>query len=51
MKKHEVQVDDLYALMKPRQGEFQANDDVHFSGAGSALIAGQVAKAILEELD
>ncbi len=51
MKKHKVQVNDLYALMKPRQSEFQANNDVHFSAAGSGLIAGQVAKVILEELN
>jgi acyl-CoA thioesterase-1 len=50
MKKHNVQVNDLYALLKPRRSEFQADDDVHFSGGGSALMAGQVADCILKNL-
>ena len=50
MKKHGVQVNDLYTLLKPRRSEFQPVDNVHFSPAGSALMAGQVAKVILEEL-
>ena len=50
MKKHDVQVDDLYALMKPRQKEFQKDDNVHFSAAGSALMAKQVADCILKSL-
>jgi len=50
MKKYEVQVDDLYALLKPRRSEFQANDNVHFSGGGSALMAKQVADCILKNL-
>jgi hypothetical protein len=51
MKKHGVQVDDLYALMKPRRSEFQADDNVHFSPAGSNLMAQQVADCILKSLD
>jgi hypothetical protein len=51
MKKHAVQVDDLYALLKPRRSEFQSDDNVHFSGGGSALMAKQVAECILQNLD
>ncbi len=50
MKKHGVAVNDLYAVLKPRRSEFQADDNVHFSGAGSGLMAQQVAKVILQEL-
>jgi uncharacterized protein len=50
MKKYDVQINDLYALLKPRQSEFQAEDNVHFSGGGSALMAQQVADAILKSL-
>ena len=51
MKKHEVQVDDLYALMKPRRSEFQSDDNVHFSGGGSALMATQVADSISKSIE
>lgn len=51
MKKHGVRVNDLHALMKPRRSEFQADDNVHFSPAGSALLAKQVAECILKHLD
>lgn len=50
MKKHDVQVNDLYALLKPRLGEFQAEDNVHFSQAASGLMAKQVADCILKNL-
>ncbi len=50
MKKHGVTVNDLYTLLKPRRSEFQADDNVHFSGAGSALMAKQVAEKISELL-
>ncbi len=50
MKKHEVQVDDLYALLKPHQSEFQKDDNVHFSQAASGLMAKQVADCILKNL-
>jgi len=50
MKKHEVQVDDLYALLKPRRSEFQKDDNVHFSSGGSALMAKQVADCIMKKL-
>ena len=48
MKKHDVQVNDLYKLLKPRRSEFQADDNVHFSGGGSALMANQVADCIMK---
>jgi hypothetical protein len=51
MKKHEVQVDDLYALLKPRRSELQKDDNVHFSAEGSGLMAKQVAGCILAALD
>jgi acyl-CoA thioesterase-1 len=51
MKKHEVPVNDLYALMKPRRSEFQADDNVHFSPAGSTLLAQKVADSIMKSLD
>lgn len=51
MKKYDVQVDDLYALMKPRLSEFQATDNVHFSGAGYQLMAKQVVESITQALN
>jgi lysophospholipase L1-like esterase len=50
MKKYEVQVDDLYGLLKPRRSEFQSDDNVHFSAGGTALMAKQVADCILKNL-
>lgn len=50
MNKHDVEVDDLYALLKPRRSEFQKDNDVHFSGGGYALLAKQVADCILQNL-
>jgi len=50
MKKHDVQVNDLYALIKPHRSEFQKDDDVHFSGEGYGLMAKQVADSILQNL-
>lgn len=50
MKKHGVAINDLYALMKPRRGEFQADDNVHFSSSGSALMGRQVADSIMKVL-
>jgi len=48
MKRHEVLVDDLYTLLKPRQSELQAPDNVHFSQAASGLMAKQVGDCILK---
>jgi len=50
MKKHEVAVDDLYSLLKPRQSELQKEDNVHFSQAASYLMGKQVADCILKNL-
>ena len=50
MKKYEVQVDDLYTLLKPRRSELQKDDNVHFSAEGSSLMAKQVADCILKNL-
>jgi acyl-CoA thioesterase-1 len=51
MKKHGVAVNDLYTLLKPRRSEFQADDNVHFSAAGSGLMARQVAEVTLKQLE
>ncbi len=52
MTKHKVTVNDLYALMLPDLKKHQNGpDNVHFSGAGYGLLAQQVAKAILQQLD
>jgi acyl-CoA thioesterase-1 len=50
MKKHGVQVNDLYAAIKPQQEKFQAADNVHFSGAGYGLLGKQVADTIAASL-
>ncbi len=46
MKKHGIEVNDLHALIKPRQAELQKSNNVHFSGAGYNLMARQVADRI-----
>jgi hypothetical protein len=50
MKKRGVKVNDLFTLLKPRRSEFQADDNVHFSGKASALMADQIADCILKSL-
>ena len=50
MKKHGVQVNDLYALIKPQQEKVQGADNVHFSGAGYGMLAKQVAETIAASL-
>jgi len=45
-----VQVNDLYALLKPRRSEFQGDNDVHFRGGANVLMAKQVADCILQNL-
>ena len=50
MKKHGVQVNDLYALIKPQQEKVQGADNVHFSGAGYGLLGKQVADTIAASL-
>jgi arylsulfatase A-like enzyme/lysophospholipase L1-like esterase len=52
MKKHQVAVNDLYALMLPDLKKFQLGpDNVHFNEAGCEKLAQQVAKVILQQLD
>jgi acyl-CoA thioesterase-1 len=50
MQKHGIQVNDLYAAIKPQQEKFQAADNVHFSGAGYGLLGRQVANTIAASL-
>jgi len=51
MKKHGVIINDLYSFAMPRLGEIQRPQNVHFTEAGSELLAEQVAKGILKALD
>jgi hypothetical protein len=51
MKKHNIQVNDLYSFMKPKMKDYSiAPNDVHFNKAGSKALAEQVAAAIKKEL-
>jgi len=51
MKEHGVMIDDLYSFSLPRLGEIQRPQNVHFTEAGSQLLAEQVANSILKALD
>jgi acyl-CoA thioesterase-1 len=52
MKRHNVAVNDLYALMLPDLKKYQNGpENVHYNGAGCGRLAQQVAKTILKELD
>jgi acyl-CoA thioesterase I len=51
MKKHDIAIDDLYSLALPRVSEIQRPKNVHFTEAGSQLLAKQVANSILKALD
>ncbi len=46
MQRHGVETNDLYTLAKQRQGEIQRPADVHFTPAGSGVLAEQVAQSI-----
>jgi acyl-CoA thioesterase-1 len=46
MKKHRVQVNDLYAFALPRLESIQRPRNVHFTDEGSRLLAQQVAESI-----
>ncbi len=48
MKKHGVTINDLYSFALPRLGEIQRPQNVHFTEAGSQLLAEQVANSILK---
>ena len=52
MKKHNVQVNDLHALMLPELKKYSPEpDNVHFTAAGYQKLGKQVADAILQQLD
>ena len=51
MAAHGIRVDDLYALIVPRESELQLPRNVHFTAAGSAVMASQVAQIITSELE
>jgi len=47
MKKHEVEVNDLHAFMKPQLNKYAiADNNVHFTQLGNRKLGEQVAKAI-----
>ncbi|MCD6346949.1 MAG: SGNH/GDSL hydrolase family protein [Bacteroidales bacterium] len=51
MKKHKIQVNDLYQAIKPRQSEFAIGDnDVHFTSEGYQYLAEKVAEEIRKKL-
>lgn len=50
MKAHKIPVVDLYGFAKPQLETIQGKANVHFTKAGSALLAEVVAKAIEEQL-
>lgn len=51
MKKHQVAINDLHALILPDLKQFQiAEDNVHYNKAGSERMAAQVAEVILQHL-
>jgi acyl-CoA thioesterase-1 len=50
MKKHGVTIDDLCSFSLPRLEEIQRPQNVHFTEAGSQLLAEQVASSILKAL-
>jgi acyl-CoA thioesterase-1 len=52
MKKHEVRVNDLHALIKPELEDYAvAPNNVHFTAEGSEILGKQVAEQILRALD
>jgi len=46
----EIMIDDLYAFVLPQLGKLQRDQNVHFTEAGSAALAEQVAESIEEAL-
>lgn len=50
MQENGVAVDDLYAVILPKQAELQRPKDVHFNPEGSALLGQAVAASIAAEL-
>ena len=51
MKKHDIEVNDLHAVIKPHQEKVQGIDNVHFSGAGYNMLAKEVANRIAKSLN
>ena len=51
MDENGIAIDDLYAFALPRLKEIQQPVNVHFTPAGSKLLAGQVAASILKALE
>lgn len=50
MNKNGIRIDDLYGFVLPREQELQLPNNVHFSNAGYAALAEQVAKIILSDI-
>ena len=50
MKKHGVEIDDLYSAALPNLAKWQKKDDVHFQAVGSEGLAKEVAASIRKEL-
>ena len=50
MQKHGIPIHDLYAFALARLGEFQRPVNVHFTPEGSAALAGEVVRVILDAL-
>jgi len=46
MKENEIAIDDLHAAMAPLVADLQRPNDVHFTTAGSELLAKHVAASI-----
>ncbi len=51
MKKHGVEIDDLFTFITPHLSETQNPKDVHFNGPGYNMLGKQVAKNISETLN
>jgi hypothetical protein len=50
MEEHQIPIDDMYAFCLPRLKEIQKPKDVHFTDAGSKILADYTAKMIVEAL-
>lgn len=46
MRKHDIPVNDLHALLKPELEKYQKPDDVHFNEEGSQAMARQIASTV-----
>jgi len=50
MKKHHIEINDLYTLMKAHPEHHAGPGNVHFTGAGSHLMAKQIVEAVQRKL-